>query len=77
MAYSSAEKEFYQRHYQGELRAANAGDFGGAERNHFAPGKRYHLLLSDTGSATSLRHRGRDRLLRWLLHRLPWQSLQF
>ena len=47
MAYSSAEKEFYQRHYQGELKAADAGDFGGAERNHFAPGKRYHLLLSE------------------------------
>lgn len=47
MAYSSAEKDFYQRHYQGELRLAQRGTLPATEAAWFAPGKRYSLLLSE------------------------------
>ena len=47
MAYSSAEKEFYQRHYQGGLKVARPVSASDTEAAYFAPGKRYHLLLSE------------------------------
>ena len=46
MAYSSAEKEFYQRHYDGGLQIATQ-TLGETETKHFLPGKRYHLLMSE------------------------------
>ena len=46
MAYSSAEKEFYQRHYDGGLRLATQS-LSDTETKHFLPGKRYHLLMSE------------------------------
>ena len=47
MAYSSAEKEFYQRHYEGGLSVATRASIAETEAKHFLPGKRYHLLLSE------------------------------
>lgn len=47
MAYSSAEKQFYQRHYNGGLRTATPESLGATERTHFIPGKRYHLILDE------------------------------
>jgi SAM-dependent methyltransferase len=46
MAYSSAEKEFYQRHYAGGLATAKRA-VSDTEALHFAPGKRYHLILDE------------------------------
>ena len=45
MAYSSAEKEFYQRHYDGGLRLATQ-PLGETETKHFLPRKRYHQLMT-------------------------------
>lgn len=47
MAYSSAEKQFYQRHYHGGLRTATPDSLDATEQKHFVPGKRYHLILSE------------------------------
>lgn len=47
MSYSSAEKDFYQRHYQGGLKLARPASLADTEARHFAPGKRYHLLMSE------------------------------
>lgn len=46
MSYSSAEKNFYQRHYQGGLQFAQDDAVRAAGASHFAPGKRYHLLTT-------------------------------
>ena len=47
MAYSSAEKEFYQRHYAGGLGSAKRATVSDTEARHFVPGKRYHLIMSE------------------------------
>jgi SAM-dependent methyltransferase len=47
MAYSSAEKEFYQRHYAGGLGTAERAAVSETEARHFVPGKRYHLIMSE------------------------------
>lgn len=46
MAYSSAEKEFYQRHYQGGLQIDQVS-LEETEAKHFRPGKRYHLMMTE------------------------------
>ena len=47
MAYSSAEKEFYQRHYAGGLGTAKRAAVADTQALHFAPGKRYHLIMDE------------------------------
>lgn len=49
MAYSSSEKAFYQRHYEGAggLQVAPQASLDAARDAHFLPGKRYHLLLTE------------------------------
>lgn len=47
MAYSSAEKEFYQRHYQGALKINNSANLSEIEKTFFSPGKRYHIVCSE------------------------------
>lgn len=50
MTYASAEKDFYQRHYDGGLQVARMVNPLTTERDHFVPGKRYHLLMSELDS---------------------------
>lgn len=47
MAYASSEKVFYQRHYAGGLKVETAPSLTKTYESHYAPGKRYHLLLSE------------------------------
>lgn len=47
MAYSSSEKAFYQRHYEGGLELAPVASPDAVKAANYAPGKRYHLLLSE------------------------------
>jgi SAM-dependent methyltransferase len=47
MAYASAEKEFYQRHYEGQLQTRRTYSLDEIRATHFLPGQRYHLLLTE------------------------------
>lgn len=47
MTYASAEKRFYQQHYQGGLQPATDAELAAAAASYFAPGKRYRLLLDE------------------------------
>lgn len=44
MSYTSAEKAFYQRHYNGEIDRHHEIDIESVRREFFAPGQRYHLV---------------------------------
>jgi SAM-dependent methyltransferase len=54
MGYASSEKDFYTRHYQGGIKIDPRADFAATEAFHFAPGKRYHLMLSELDASQRL-----------------------
>lgn len=47
MAYSSSEKAFYQRHYDGGLQIGQENSLEIARNTHYLPGQRYHLLVRE------------------------------
>lgn len=47
MSYASSERDFYQRHYAGELKVAHDIDLRTVAAESFAPGKRYSLILDE------------------------------
>jgi SAM-dependent methyltransferase len=55
MAYKSAEKDFYQKHYLNNLTASPQIDQASVYKDYFAEGKRYHLIEQ---VISSVRHRG-------------------